>query len=268
MENPQLENGYTRIANEIMDALMRIRIPGEQTQCLLFILRQTYGYNRKTARISMPEFMEATGLKRQYVYRALKSLNEKRIIRINNDSKKHKVYGINKDYSKWGEIKKRINNDSKPEINTYNNNVIDIKGINNGSEPIMVPKGINNGSYYINKEKRKYIVEFDDSTPPPKKEKIPYKEIIEYLNQKTNSSFQAKTKKTQRSIKARWNEGFRTEDFKAVIDVKADQWMADSKMVAYLRPDTLFSGKFEGYLQESKRGGTQEYTVEMEPLRI
>jgi len=32
MASPQLENGYTRIANELMEALARIRIPGEARQ--------------------------------------------------------------------------------------------------------------------------------------------------------------------------------------------------------------------------------------------
>ena len=38
MANPQTENGYTKIANEIMEALAHIRIPGEAMQVLLVIL--------------------------------------------------------------------------------------------------------------------------------------------------------------------------------------------------------------------------------------
>ena len=46
MANPQKENGYIMIANEIMEALAKYRIPGEQRQCLDVILRKTYGYDR------------------------------------------------------------------------------------------------------------------------------------------------------------------------------------------------------------------------------
>ena len=47
MANPQKENGYTSIANDIVEALAGIRIPGEARQCLDVILRKTYGWNKK-----------------------------------------------------------------------------------------------------------------------------------------------------------------------------------------------------------------------------
>lgn len=79
-----------------------------------------------------------------------------------------------------------------------------------------------------------------------------YNNIVEYLNKKTNSSFKPTTKSTQSHIKARLNEGFVEDDFKKVIDVKTEQWLKDNKMKQYLRPETLFGTKFEGYLQEYK----------------
>lgn len=82
----------------------------------------------------------------------------------------------------------------------------------------------------------------------------PYKEIIDYLNAKTNSHYQSTAKATQTKIKARIKEGATVEDFKLVIDIKSSQWMGDSKMEAYLRPETLFApNHFESYLNEAKR---------------
>ena len=46
------------------------------------------------------------------------------------------------------------------------------------------------------------------------------------------------------------SEGFTVEDFKTVIHKKAKQWMDDPKMIKFLRPETLFGSKFEGYLNE------------------
>ena len=79
---------------------------------------------------------------------------------------------------------------------------------------------------------------------------IPYKEIVDYLNQKANTNYRHTTKKTRQLIQARWKEDFRLEDFKKVIDNKTSQWLNDPKMNKYLRPETLFGTKFESYLNE------------------
>lgn len=90
--------------------------------------------------------------------------------------------------------------------------------------------------------------------------------IVEYLNQKTNSNYKSSTKKTQDLIKARLNEGFSEEDFKKVIDLKCDEW-SDNEMSVYLRPETLFGNKFEGYLNQKqafKRKKVESYEEMME----
>ena len=75
-------------------------------------------------------------------------------------------------------------------------------------------------------------------------------EITKYLNEMCGTSYKASSKKTRELIKARLNEGFTVDDFKTVIYKKAKQWMNDPKMCKFLRPETLFSNKFEGYLNE------------------
>ena len=75
-------------------------------------------------------------------------------------------------------------------------------------------------------------------------------EIIGYLNKRVGTHYRATTRKTQALIKARLNEGFTVDDFKKVIDNKAEAWLGDQKMEKYLRPETLFGTKFEGYLNE------------------
>jgi uncharacterized phage protein (TIGR02220 family) len=87
-------------------------------------------------------------------------------------------------------------------------------------------------------------------TPQGGNGKIPYREIIERLNAKSGKNFSPTTKETQRSIKARWNSGFRLKDFNRVIDTKCEKWKTDPKMVDYLRPQTLFGTNFEAYLNE------------------
>ena len=76
--------------------------------------------------------------------------------------------------------------------------------------------------------------------------------VIEYLNLKCNTFFRTSGKSTQRHINARIAEGFKLEDFKAVIDFKSNEWINKPDMKQYLRPETLFGTKFEGYLQAAK----------------
>lgn len=80
--------------------------------------------------------------------------------------------------------------------------------------------------------------------------RTPYKEIIEYLNEKTGRHYKHTAKANQRVIKARMNEGYTLEDFKTVIDKKYDEWNNDTKMKKFLRPETLFSTNFDRYLNE------------------
>lgn len=79
---------------------------------------------------------------------------------------------------------------------------------------------------------------------------IPYTEIINYLNTKTNKHFKESIQ-TKKLINGRFREGYNLEDFKKVIDVKTQQWIKDPKMNKYLRPDTLFRpSNFDSYLNE------------------
>ena len=88
----------------------------------------------------------------------------------------------------------------------------------------------------------KDIVEHSPTEP------VPYREVVEYLNQKTGKNFKHTSKVTQRHIRARLAEGFTVSDFKQVIDKKCSDWLRDQKMKEYLRPETLFGTKFESYL--------------------
>ena len=106
----------------------------------------------------------------------------------------------------------------------------------------------NNTSFnntFSNTSNKKDIVEQSSTTP------LPYEEIVQYLNQKTNKNFKHTSKVTQRHIRARLAEGFTVSDFKQVIDNKCNDWLRDQKMKEYLRPETLFGTKFESYLNST-----------------
>lgn len=84
-------------------------------------------------------------------------------------------------------------------------------------------------------------------------ESIPFKEIIEYLNEKTDNSYKPSAEGHKKFIRARWHEGNTIDDFKMVIDYKASEWMG-TKWEIYLRPKTLFAtGNFDNYLAAAKK---------------
>lgn len=79
-----------------------------------------------------------------------------------------------------------------------------------------------------------------------------YTMVIDYLNQKTNQNYRHNSQKTKKLINARINEGYSIDDFKKVIDNKANDWL-DTDMAKYLRPETLFGNKFENYLNQPSK---------------
>jgi phage replication O-like protein O len=118
MANPQTEDGFTKIANEIMEALAKTRIPGEARQVFDFILRKTYGWNRKEVDISLAEFVEGTGLSKVHVCRAIEGVLLKRNLITKKGNAQSlftkkgndvlKTYGIQKDFEEWRSLPKKV----------------------------------------------------------------------------------------------------------------------------------------------------------------
>ena len=116
----------------------------------------------------------------------------------------------------------------------------------------------NNNKNYQQQEVTKISKEDIDSSSAKQSEPpIPYQDIINYLNQKTGAHYKQSSKANRKLIKARWNENYKLDDFKKVIDNKAFDWQNDSKMWKYMRPATLFSAsKFDDYLNENNLNNT------------
>jgi len=113
MASPQRENGYTAIANEIMEALAKYRMPGEKRQVLDFIFRMTYGFSRKQVKISYQEIADGTGLHRQSVKKSMQWLMSNLVLKkvpvgTNNGTRIKQIFEFNKNYDEWEPIKKKI----------------------------------------------------------------------------------------------------------------------------------------------------------------
>jgi phage replication O-like protein O len=114
--NPQKENGYTAIANEILDNLIRWHLSSYEWRVVLFTLRKTYGFQKKDDWISLSQFVEATGISRPHVCRALKMLAKQNIITKRGTTSQPR-YSFQKDYSSWEPLPKgaRVHSVSLPK---------------------------------------------------------------------------------------------------------------------------------------------------------
>lgn len=203
------------------------------------------------------------GSTKQTVFNILKSLTERGLIKktdVYNNGVKFCHYSAIPPIKNFdrGVVKKFDGGDQKilpNNIDINNNNNIDniYSPAQNGQ--MDFPKRANG-----NDQKGKPIPDINTDinsdnniySPAQESEEIPYSEIVDYLNRICNTAYRASTKKTKSLIKARWNEGFRVDDFKKVIDNKSSQWLNDPKFSEYLRPETLFGTKFESYLNQKK----------------
>lgn len=96
MINPQKENGYTAISNELMDEMVRLRLSGSEWQIMMFVIRKTYGYNKKSDVIALSQFEKGCLLQHSLLCKRLKLLVSKRIL-----VKTGNVYCLNKYYNEW-----------------------------------------------------------------------------------------------------------------------------------------------------------------------
>lgn len=99
--SPQKENGYTAIANEILEALCRFRIPGECRQVCDVVLRKTYGFKKRSDVIANSQITRMTGMKKQNVSRALARLIEHKVLIKTGETPDGNILEFNKNYDEW-----------------------------------------------------------------------------------------------------------------------------------------------------------------------
>jgi phage replication O-like protein O len=76
----QPENGYTKIADEILEQMARIKLSPTQYRILFIVWRYTYGFNRKEHELTLGFLSNATGCEKRQLQRELKGLEDRKII--------------------------------------------------------------------------------------------------------------------------------------------------------------------------------------------
>lgn len=117
MKNPQTENGYTRVANELLDAFARLDVSGSAWRVFMVIIRKTYGFQKKSDKISLSQFVLLSGLTRRSVCRGVDELIKNNVIRVEKDGYTN-AYSVQKDYQRWGSVKPVTSdkNDTKSSV--------------------------------------------------------------------------------------------------------------------------------------------------------
>ena len=94
-----LDDGYTRIANELLEAVMLAGLTQHQLLVFLAVMRKTYGFNKKQDWVSNEQLSELTGIL-PHKCSAAKSVLVKRGIFIQSG----RNIGINNVVSEWSTL--------------------------------------------------------------------------------------------------------------------------------------------------------------------
>ncbi|WP_066639221.1 replication protein [Desulfolucanica intricata] len=96
------EDGYTKIANLLLEALTMAKLNGVQKGICLFLWRRTYGWGKKEDKITLKEFARACGTDEPYASRQIKKLiNWKIIFRTSYAPGKAASYSMNTRVVEW-----------------------------------------------------------------------------------------------------------------------------------------------------------------------
>lgn len=97
---PQLEDGYVRIANELLEAILSFDFSHREQSVVLTIIRKTYGYGKKEDDISAAQIGAMCGIARQHVTSTLNVLALRNVI-TKRPGRFGTIIGIQKDHRKW-----------------------------------------------------------------------------------------------------------------------------------------------------------------------
>lgn len=98
----QVENGnFTRIVNPLIEQLIQIPFRGCELAIAMFVIRKTYGYQKKKDSISLSQFCVGTKRSRQTVIVAIRNLELSNILVKTARPYATNTYEINKYYDTW-----------------------------------------------------------------------------------------------------------------------------------------------------------------------
>ena len=103
MANPQLNDGYTSIANELLEQFMRLPLNGTQWRIIWTVLRYTYGFHKKSHELSVGFFEKSTSCQRKQIQRELNRLIEMKVLTVEGEASfsSSRRISLNKNYDEY-----------------------------------------------------------------------------------------------------------------------------------------------------------------------
>lgn len=223
-----LDNGYTRIANEILDAVMIAGLTKHQLLIIMAVWRKTYGYNKKTDWIGNEQMELMIGIDKTKC-----STAKNQLIRMKILIQEGRKVGINKSISEW-------NTDIDRNGKTFTEKV---KVSFTETVKSALPKRSNT----------------KDNNTKDKKDKIPLTpegenialEILGYYNELTGSRCQsiAPILKALNTVKSK-GECFTADEIKLVMEWAVKKW----KNGKSVKPENICRmTRFDGYLSDAMK---------------
>ncbi|WP_065649213.1 replication protein [Pantoea eucrina] len=122
-----LEDGYTRIANELLEAVMLAGMTQHQLLIFMAVMRKTYGFNKKVDWVSNEQLSQLTGMLPHKCSAAKSSLVKRNIL-----TQEGRLTGINKELGQW------INEPYPKKVNLPESGKKKLPESGNGSYPNRV----------------------------------------------------------------------------------------------------------------------------------
>ncbi|NRF76629.1 replication protein [Citrobacter braakii] len=204
-----LDDGYTRIANELLEAVMAADLTARQLKVVLAVIRKTYGFGKKFDRITNTQIAMMTGIHHTHVCKAKNEMIAMNIIVTNGQS-----IGVNKVISEWNF---EISQVSESLVKTANKTLANLA---NGYKPTQ----LNTKETIQKKEKKENTQSSGDDrglVKPEKRKpvKFDYDEYLSAYNEivgdrlphavEANEERQRKIRKLVNSLATKNIDGFR-----------------------------------------------------------
>lgn len=268
--SPQVEDGHTRIANELLEAMCGAGFSARQWAVVMAVVRKTYGYGKKADDISLGQLSAMTGIAKPHVSRTVNDLIAAGVLRRWAGTFGNSL-SLNKRYKQWAlgggaqmvtdsvmqglpkeqpGLPKQQPLDGVTETATVVTDSVTAQGatglVTGVTDSVRVTDSVMQGlpirepQKETIQKKEKPLSGKPDSAAHSEAESDAAKTIIAHLNEVTGSAFKP-VESNLRLVRGRLGEGYTAEEIRAVIDAKRAEWFGNPRWGKYLRPATLFN---------------------------